>query len=189
VIDRQGQAAARVLVGQEEVPARQDHVLARGDEVDVVWLDGDAVGHLLDRDASAPPEQLDHAALEVGREVLQHDERHAAVLRHGAEERLESLQTTGRGTDPDHVEAALFDRRTLRRAVVRFRTGDWHPNGILVAMTRGATETLFSASPPGLARDFRRQIAGANLARDRSPLACRVSGVAGLAPQLRSRVL
>jgi len=66
VVDRQGQPAPRILVGQEQVPARQDHVLARGDEIDVVGLDHHAVGHLLDRDPGAPGQELDHPALEVG---------------------------------------------------------------------------------------------------------------------------
>jgi hypothetical protein len=143
VIDRQGQPAGRVLVGQQQVAAGQDHVLARRDEVDVVRLDRDAVGHLLDRDAGPPRQQLDHPALEVGGQVLQHDEGHSAGLRHGREQRLERLQAARRRADADDRQRGLCLASVPGLALAaRFRIDGRHIKGILVAVTRGATDYL-----------------------------------------------
>lgn len=114
VVDRQRQAAGRLLVGQQQVAAREDHVLAGGYEIDVVRLDQDAVGHLLDRDARPPGEQLDHPALKVGREVLEDDEGHAAIHRHGREQGLERLQAASRRADADDGQTSRLSRRRFR---------------------------------------------------------------------------
>jgi hypothetical protein len=46
-------------------------------------------------------EQLGHERLEVGREVLNDDERHARVGRHGSEKTLERFETARRCANPD----------------------------------------------------------------------------------------
>ncbi len=55
----------------------------------------DAVFDELDGQARAPPQELVHHALEVGREVLDDDEREARIVRHCSEELLERFESTG----------------------------------------------------------------------------------------------
>jgi hypothetical protein len=85
------------------------------DHVDAVGPD---LGAFLDRDhvhAGAPAQELDHVALPGRVEVLDHDERHAAVGRHGAEQLLERLETARRRADPDDREGAARRRPGLVR--------------------------------------------------------------------------
>ena len=51
------------------------------DQVDVVGLDGHPVLDQVDRQLGVPRQELVHQALEVGRQVLDDDERHAGVRR------------------------------------------------------------------------------------------------------------
>jgi hypothetical protein len=101
VVDRQGERLAAILVGQQQAPARDDHLLARRQQIDRVALDRVAVARDPDRDVGPPREQRVHHALEVGRQVLEHDERHARVPRHRAEQRLERLEPARRRPHAD----------------------------------------------------------------------------------------
>ena len=61
------------------------------------------------RELRAPRQDLVHQALEVGRQVLHHDERHPGVGRHVVEEAFNRFQPTGRGTDPHDVGWSALD--------------------------------------------------------------------------------
>ena len=92
------------LLVEQQLAAGDDHLLARRDEVDGVGLDHDAVGDAMDRQRRLSAEQLVHAALEVRRQVLQDDEGHPRVARHGGEEALERVEAARRGADADDQE-------------------------------------------------------------------------------------
>ena len=107
VVDGQGQATGRILVGEQQSAARQDHVLARRDQIDPVRLDRHTVRDLLDGDGRVACQELVHPALEVRRQVLEDDEREAGVLRHGGEQGLQGLQSAGRRAHSRDVEGGL----------------------------------------------------------------------------------
>jgi hypothetical protein len=58
------------------------------------------------RHAGEAFQQLVHQALEVRRQVLDDDEGHARIDRHGAEKALQRLQPAGRRADADDVAGA-----------------------------------------------------------------------------------
>jgi len=74
VVDRQREAVTRIASAQQKMAAADDHFLHRRQEIDRVGLDTHPVLRLPDRQRCAPPEQLVHQALEIGRQVLQHHE-------------------------------------------------------------------------------------------------------------------
>ena len=76
-VDRQRQPVTRIAVVQQQPPLPDDHLLHRRQEVDRVRLDQHLVLGLPDRHRRPPRQQLVHQALEVRRQVLQDDERHA----------------------------------------------------------------------------------------------------------------
>ena len=88
---------------EQQAPAGDDHLLLRRDQVDVVGLDQHAVLDEVDRQLGVPREQLVHQALEVGRQVLDDDERHPGVAREVVEEALERLEAAGGGADADDM--------------------------------------------------------------------------------------
>ena len=92
-----------ILLAQQQPPARDDHLLLRRDQVDVVGLDRHPVLDEVDRQLGVPREQLVHQALEVGRQVLDDHERHPGVVRDVVEEALEGLEPAGRCADADDV--------------------------------------------------------------------------------------
>ena len=83
------------------VAVADDHLFARRHQIDVVRADGHAVlrdrhGHI-----AVPCDQLVHQAAEVGREVLDDDERHARVLWEVPEEANERIEPSCRRPDPN----------------------------------------------------------------------------------------
>ena len=89
MIDRQGEAVARIAIAQEQPPLLDDHLLHRRQEVEDVGLDQRLVLGLPHRHRRAAPEQFVHQALEVRGQVLQDDERHPGVRRQTREEPFE----------------------------------------------------------------------------------------------------
>jgi hypothetical protein len=85
----------------------------------VVGLDRHPVLDQVDRQLGVAGEQLVHQALEVWRQVLDHDERHAGVGRQVVEEPGRWIEAAGRSTDTHHVarghprERLLSHRRVL----------------------------------------------------------------------------
>jgi hypothetical protein len=78
-IDRQRQPVTGVAVVQQQPPLPDDHFLHRRQQIDDVGLDRHVVFGLTDAQLGAPRQQLVHQALEVGREMLEHHERHTDV--------------------------------------------------------------------------------------------------------------
>ena len=76
-------------IRQQEPALPDDHFLVRRQQVHRVGLDGHVVLRLPDAHRRAAREQFVHQALEIGREVLKDDERHAGVGRQMCEEPLE----------------------------------------------------------------------------------------------------
>jgi hypothetical protein len=105
--DRQVDRRVGQALDEVQAIAVDQHLLARGQEVDRVGRDRGRLDDLQHRHAGEPRQELVHQALEVGRQVLDDDERHAGVGRHGLEQALEGLEATRRRTDPDHEGRAL----------------------------------------------------------------------------------
>jgi hypothetical protein len=120
-VDRQGERLRLALVTQQQSAARDDHLLARRDQVNAVGLDVHVVLDQQHGDASAAGEQLVHHALEVGREVLHDDERHSRVLRHGAEQLFECVEPAGGSADADYRKLDTFHVVFERRFEARTR--------------------------------------------------------------------
>ena len=106
-VDRQRQPVARIAVAQQQPPLPDDHLLHRRQQVDRVRLDRHVVLGLADRHRRPPRQQLVHQALEVRRQVLQDDERHAGVGGQLREQPFERLEPAGRRADADDVESPL----------------------------------------------------------------------------------
>jgi hypothetical protein len=87
--------------------------LAGASSVDAVRFDLEIVLGLADSHLRPPRQQLIHQALEVGREVLQDDERHTRVGGKRREQPLERLEAAGRGADGD-LEVGLYVGRSAR---------------------------------------------------------------------------
>ena len=100
-VDRQRQLLLAVALAQQQPAARDDHLLLGRNQIDVVGLDRHAVLDEVDRQRGVPRQQLVHQALEVGRQVLDDDERHPGVARDVVEEALERFEAAGRRADAD----------------------------------------------------------------------------------------
>jgi hypothetical protein len=100
-IDRQGHLLLAPAFAQEQLAARDDHLLLGRDQINVVRLDGHPVLAEMDRQRRTAGQDLVHQTLEVGREVLNDHERHAGVDRHVLEEPLERLEAPSRRADAD----------------------------------------------------------------------------------------
>jgi len=81
---------------------------------DPIWFDGHAVLGREDLHRRALGQDLRHAALASGLQVLDNHEGHAAVGRHRTEELLQRFNPFGRSPDPDDVETC---RRFLQFTV------------------------------------------------------------------------
>jgi hypothetical protein len=110
-VDRQRQSVPGVLVVQQELPLPDDHFLHRRQQVDRVGLDRHVVIGLPDTQGRATREQLVHQTLEVGRQVLQHDECHARVSRKLGEQPLERIEAARRRTNGHDVKLVRGKRR------------------------------------------------------------------------------
>ena len=103
---------------QLAVPDRQD--MAGTDDVDMIRLDRHAILDLVHRHRGMPGEDLGHHAFAVRREVLDQDERHAAVRPHGVEKLGESFQAARGGADADDREGQtrLLEIHWLNRLIM-----------------------------------------------------------------------
>lgn len=99
---------AGVVFAEVQVALVDDHVVARGDEVDVVGQYLHLVARLDNGHLGLLAQDLGQHAAVVGRKVLDHDERAAANARHRVEELLEHLQPARACADADHQVLALF---------------------------------------------------------------------------------
>ncbi len=99
-VDGQRQLLLPIALAQEQPSARDDHLLLRRDQIDVVGLDRHAVLDEMDRQPGVSRQQLVHQALEVGREVLNDDEGHPGLARHVVEEAFERVEPPRRRADP-----------------------------------------------------------------------------------------
>ncbi len=101
-IDWQAQAPRGCRFKQVQHSVQDRHVLVGRNHIDVVRSDFLAVPHLGDRNAGGALEQLHQDAL-VGRvQMLDDDKGHAASIRHMLQKQLQSLKSSGRGTDADN---------------------------------------------------------------------------------------
>ncbi len=100
-VDGELELVLPIALAEEQAAARDDHLLLRGDEIDVVGQDHHAVLHHPDRQVRVPRQELVHHALEVGREVLHQHVGHAAVGRDAVEEALEGVEAPRRRADAD----------------------------------------------------------------------------------------
>jgi hypothetical protein len=96
-------ALFRGLLKEKQV-VRDGKVLARRDDIYVIWFDLHSLPGLLNLHGSVPFQKFDHHALVLRGEMGDKDKGHAAVGGHVTEELLEGLETSGRRSDPDHVE-------------------------------------------------------------------------------------
>ena len=92
-----------LLLAQEQAAAGDDHLVLGRDQIDVLRLDRHPVLDEVDRQLGVTGQELVHHALEVGREVLNDDERHARLLGQVVEEALDRLEPAGGGADPHDV--------------------------------------------------------------------------------------
>ena len=72
----------------------------------------DAIGDTMDRHARVPRQQFVHQALEIGRQVLDDDVGHAAVVRHRLKHLLQRLQTAGRRPHADDIKVVAASARS-----------------------------------------------------------------------------
>ncbi len=110
-IDRQAGCVARVLVRQEQLAAGEDHLLFRGNYIDVIGLERRVVGGLRDRQRRYPSEELRHMALELGGQMLKHHVGRAEVIGKPGEHLLERGQAARRGADRDDRKKSLCGSR------------------------------------------------------------------------------
>ena len=102
-IDRERELLLPIALAEEQAAARDDHLLARRDQVNVVRLDLHPVldeGH---RQLRTSRQELVHQTLEVRRQVLHDHEGHARVRGQVVEEGFERFEAPRRGADADHV--------------------------------------------------------------------------------------
>ena len=92
-----------LLVGKDEVPIANDHLLLRRHQIDVVGLDRHAVLGNDHRHLAVPGDQLVHQAAEVRGQMLDDDEGHPGVGRQTAEQLFERLEAACRSADPDNA--------------------------------------------------------------------------------------
>ena len=90
-IDRQVQSLFRIPFCQQEVAVGNGQAFSRRDQIDVVWFDGYPFGGLGNRHPRLSRQQCHHHALVIGRQMLDHDKRHPAVVRHRFKERSQRL--------------------------------------------------------------------------------------------------
>jgi hypothetical protein len=110
----------RILVVEQQPPSADDHFLHRRQQVERVRLHRHVVLGLADPHLRPPGEQFVHQALEVGRQVLQHHERHAGVGREVREETLEGFEAAGGSADTDDVKVGWGVGRFLAAIAGRF---------------------------------------------------------------------
>src|SRR5581483_8184714 len=95
------------------------------DDINMVWLDRDAILDLNDRHGGVTAQNLGHEALMLRRQVLHDDEGHAAVGRSPVEKGFQRLDTPGRSADAydrerqisaaDEILRSHRSRRSIRR--------------------------------------------------------------------------
>ncbi|MDO3377294.1 hypothetical protein M3027_04065 [Geoalkalibacter halelectricus] len=73
----------------------------RGNQVNIVGPDLHAVTGAMNRHGGVARQKIVHHALEVGGEMLDDDERHAALGRHVIKKLLQRRQPAGRGAQAD----------------------------------------------------------------------------------------
>ena len=93
-------AAGREL--QDALGDRHRHI--PGNDVNMVWLDGQVLRRLQDGQVGDPGQQVAQLALVLGVEVLHHHNGHAGFLRQVREQVAECLQAPGRGANPHDDE-------------------------------------------------------------------------------------
>ena len=103
MVDGERQGLARVLVGQEQFAAGDDHLLLGRNEIDGVRLHGHTVLDAADGDGRPPCQQFVHEAAEVRREVLNDDEGQPRLGGHLVEELFQGLKPAGRGSNAYHI--------------------------------------------------------------------------------------
>ena len=89
---------------QMKHPMQDGQIPVGGDHVHLVRFDLRAIFRLLNSHRRRALKQLDQHALVRRIEMLDHDERQAALVRHMAKERIERFEPTGRRTDAHDVE-------------------------------------------------------------------------------------
>jgi hypothetical protein len=102
-VDGERELLLAIALAEQQPPARDDHLLLRRDEIDVVGLDDHPVFDEMDRQRGVPREELVHQALEVGGQVLDEHEGHAARAREVVEEALERVEPASRCSDTDDM--------------------------------------------------------------------------------------
>ena len=94
-VDRERETGPRVAIVQQQPPAPNNHFLHRWKEIDRVGFDHHLVLGLPDRHRRAARQQLVHETLEIRRQMLEDDERHAAVGGDVCKKTLQRLEPTG----------------------------------------------------------------------------------------------
>lgn len=103
-IDGQIDAPVVILFLEQESPVEYGEIFLWWYQIDGVGFNEDTLLGAKYRHFRALGQQFHHQALVVGRQMLHHDEGHAAVDAHLGEKRLDGLQSAGRGAD-SHVIA------------------------------------------------------------------------------------
>ena len=108
----EGQAGAMALqrLGKTERAGLDREIGPRRDDVDLVGLDGHAVGRLPDSHRRVSRQQSDHHAFMGRIEVLDQDVGHAAVGGDGLEETPEGIEPASRSAEADHQKVQVSPR-------------------------------------------------------------------------------
>jgi hypothetical protein len=115
-IDRVAVLARRRRPGYPKASILQLQCGIRRDDVHPIRIDHHAVLGFDDRDGGGLSQYLRQQALVVRGEMLNQDERHATVHRHGGKKRSKGVEAAGRGADADDQPVALLTWLRTRSA-------------------------------------------------------------------------
>ena len=117
-INRQTQTVLSAAIEQVQTSVEDGHLLVRRDHVDAGRLNSGAVLDLKDLHRRGALEQFHHGALVRRFQVLNNDKSYAAVCRNVPQEKVQCLQSAGRGANADDGDEGFSTPRFGRSDTV-----------------------------------------------------------------------